>query len=593
MHPTSSIHTREAALEAPDGERVPLVLSSETPVERGDELEVLSHESASHVSLERAPLPLIVTHDHRRLPVGTIEDVVLDTEARVLRGFARFAKTPEGAALLAQVRDKVLRAVSVGYRLLRVISHAGPVVRYAWEPHEVSLVAVGADPKAQFFRNSQLPRFQMTDTSNAGDAGRSSSDREAERLRSIIEIGGQYRKYLRDDAVRAACQGGHSVEQFKETIMAAMQTGHTDTSSAHVGLERRDVERYSLARAIIASVTGDWSRAGLEREASRAAEKVYGMAPQGFFVPSETWGRRDFNVGTSSEAGNLVGTDLRGDLFADALREAMVLSRLGAKFLTGLQGNVDIPRKVTPGTLGMLTEIGSASETAPVTAKLTLSPKRVGAYTEYSKQALLQSALGLEGLIRQDLVTGAAVLLEYQLLNGNGTAPYLAGIRNTSGIGTVVGGTAGATVAWDHFVNLERECANANAAPAANAGYVLNSRTMAKAKTVQRGSNMAFIVDGDQRAGADGAVTVNTFRAFVTNNLPSNLTKGSSTTVCSAALFSADWSHLIVGLWGGPDVTVDPYSLAATGQVRITLNQFEDGGARLPAAFSKIDDLLT
>lgn len=433
----------------------------------------------------------------------------------------------------------------------------------------------------------------MSDTSNAGDAGRGTQDREAERLRSIIELGGQYKRYLRDDAVRAACQGGHSVEQFKETIMAAMQTGHTDTSSAHVGLERRDVERYSLARAIIASVTGDWSRAGLEREASRAAEKVYGMAPQGFFVPSETWGRRDFNVGTSSEAGNLVGTDLRGDLFADALREAMVLSRLGAKFLTGLQGNVDIPRKVTPGTLGMLTEIGSASETAPVTAKLSLSPKRIGAYTEYSRQALLQSALGLEGLIRQDLVTGAAVLLEYQLLNGSGTAPYLAGIRNTSGIGTVVGGTAGATVAWDHFVNLERECANANAAPAANAGYVLNSRTMAKAKTVQRGSNMAFIVDGDQRAGADGAVTVNTFRAFVTNNLPSNLTKGSSTTVCSAALFSADWSHLIVGLWGGPDVTVDPYTLAATGQVRITLNQFADGGARLPAAFSKIDDLLT
>lgn len=435
----------------------------------------------------------------------------------------------------------------------------------------------------------------MSDTNNAGDAGRNSNGGgEAERLRSIIEIGGQYKRYLRDDDVRAACQEGHSVERFKETVLSRMESGHTNTSAAHIGMTPKEAHQFSLARAIVASVTGDWSKAGLEREASRAAERAYGMSPEGFFVPSEVWGRRrDFNVGTASEAGNLVATDLRGDLFVDALREQMVLAQLGAKFLPGLQGNVDIPRKATPGTLGMLTEIGSASETAPVTAKLTLSPKRVGAYTEFSKQALLQSALGLEGLIRQDLVTGAAVLLEYQMINGSGTAPNLTGIRNTSGIGTVVAGTAGATVAWQHFLDLEAACANANATPVAAAGYLLNSKTKAKAKGVQRGTNLDFIIPGDVRASADGSVTVNTFRAMVTNNLPSNLTKGSSTTVCSAALFGADWAQLVVGLWGGPDVTVDPYTLAATGQVRITLNQFADAGVRQPAAFAKVDDLLT
>jgi HK97 family phage major capsid protein/HK97 family phage prohead protease len=583
---------RTAELGEPDGgDRIPVVLSSEHPVEREAFVEVLAHDSEANVDLRRGDLPLLVLHDSRKLPVGVIQDVRLDVASRVLRGVVKFASTTEAQELARQVRERTLRWVSVGYTLLRELGRAGRVTRFAWAPHEASLVAVPADPGAQFYR-SHTPRIQMSDTNNAGDAGRS-GDREAERLRQIIDLSGQYGRYVSEGEARAACQRGDSVEQFKETIMRNMESGHTDTSTRHVGLERSDVQHYSLARAILASVTGDWSKAGLEREASRAAEKVYGMAPAGFFVPSETWGRRDFNVGSASEAGNLVATDLRGDLFVDALREQMVLASLGARFLLDLRGNIDIPRVATPGSLGMLTEIGSASETAPVTAKLTLTPKRIGAYTEYSKQALLQSAVGLESLIRRDLVTGAAVLLENQIINGAGTGAHLLGLRNTTGIGTVVAGTAGATVAWSHFVDLEAACANANATPGAAAGYLSNSRVRAKAKTVQKGSSLAFIIDDAVRAGSDGAVTLNTYRAMFSNLVPSNLTKGSSSTVCSAALFGSSWGDLLIGLWGPPDVTVDPYTLAATGQVRITLNQFADAGARQPAAFAKCDDLLT
>ena len=86
---------------------------------------------------------------------------------------------------------------------------------------------------------------------------------------------------------------------------------------------------------------------------------------------------------------------------------------------------------------------------------------------------------------------------------------------------------------------------------------------------------------------------VNGYRAAVTNNVPSNLTKGTSTTVCSSLLFSADWSMTTIGLFGAPDVTVDPYTKADTGQVKITLNQFADMQHRQPAAVSKSDDLIT
>ena len=74
--------------------------------------------------------------------------------------------------------------------------------------------------------------------------------------------------------------------------------------------------------------------------------------------------------------------------------------------------------------------------------------------------------------------------------------------------------------------------------------------------------------------------------------MPSNLVKGSSGAVCSSAIFSSDWSMFVLGLFGGQDITVDPYTLATTGQVRITLNQFFDWLCRQPGAFSSIDDLL-
>ena len=122
---------------------------------------------------------------------------------------------------------------------------------------------------------------------------------------------------------------------------------------------------------------------------------------------------------------DLVPTELRPDMFLDALRNAMVMGPLGVTMLAGLTSNLDLPRKSTAGTLLMQTEIGSATETNPLTDKVTLSPHRISAFVEVSKQAIIQSAISLESMLRDDLVTGAAVLLEDQSINGNGTAPNI------------------------------------------------------------------------------------------------------------------------------------------------------------------------
>jgi HK97 family phage major capsid protein len=629
------------ARRAAEGEDdiVEMSISSEAPYERFFGIEILRHnvDSIDLSRLADGRHPLLLGHDHER-QIGVVKRAWVDGDEKKLRGAVKFSRGPLGQEIRQDVEDGIRSLISVGYfiedieevekaadgteTVVRRLSgdefiremekehgadfyRAGPAAARAkgstpptfvvtrWQPFEASVVPVPADVTVGIGRSAGAGNEHPKQASQPlitlekpKMEQKTPAELEIERRDGIVALGEQFaaRGYITEKDIRDALANGRSVDQFKDFIMQKMESRHTDTSQMHIGMSRAEAKRYSFGRALVASVTGDWSKAGLEMECSRAVEKIMGRAPEGFFVPFDIF-RRDFNVGTSSEAGNLVGTELRPDLYTDALRNAMVMGRLGVRFLTGLSSNLDLPRKTTAGTLGMLTEIGSASETAPVTAKATLSPKRIGAYTEVSKQALIQSAMSLEDLIRDDLVTGAAVLLEYQCINGAGTGAEIKGLRNVTGIGTVVGGTNGLAPAWSHIVDLESACANANAEPDRVAGYLLNTKLRGKLKQTQFATNLPFIWQ-------NGDMPLNGYRAAVTNNVPSNLTKGTSTTVCSAALFSSDWTMTTIGLFGAPDVTVDPYSKADTGQVKITLNQFADMQHRQPAAVSKIDDLL-
>lgn len=620
---------------------IEIAISSEAPYERWFGIEILRH-TADAIDMTRlgdGRHPLLLNHDTED-QIGVVQKAWIDADKK-LRGAVKFSRSELGQEIKMDVEDGIRSHVSVGYfieeieeveddgkggyttkrtlsgdeftREMRTLhgddfyrsglsaaraqDQKPPVfVVTRWVPFEASIVPVPADITVGVGRSAVVepdpqpatpatpaPQIILVKDSIMENQ-KTTAELEIERRDAIAAIGEQYAKYLKTNDTADAIRNGRSVEQFKEFIMQQLASRHSDTSEMHIGMNQKEIKRYSFGRALVAAISGDWSKAGLELECSRAVESIMGRAPEGFFVPFEYMGR-DFNVGTAAEAGNLVSTTLRPDMYTDALRANMVMGNLGVTFLSGLSGNIDLPRKSTAGTLGMLTEIGSASETAPATAKATLSPKRIGAYTQVSKQALIQSALALEGLIRDDLVTGAAVLLENQCINGAGTGAEIKGLRNVTGIGTVVGGTNGLAPAWSHIVDLESSVANANAEPDRTSGYLTNTKVRGKLKQTQFATNLPFIWQ-------NGEQPLNGYRAAVTNNVPSNLTKGTSTTVCSSTLFASDWSMAVVGLFGAPDVTVDPYSLAATGQVQITLNQFADLQHRQPATLAKIDDLL-
>jgi HK97 family phage major capsid protein len=636
-----------------DGDRtVQLAIASELPYERFFGIEILSHEPGA-VDLSRLAgndHPLLLNHctDDQ---IGVILDPEIGSD-RVLRCKAKFSRSEDAEEVFIDVQDGIRQLVSVGYFVDEIVEieppaaveelgdltkwrpvrtlrgdefqremrekHGDTFARAGlgtgskndspptwlvtrWTPFEASIVPVPADPtvgigrsagvdpdpevvaESQGKKHTPIPAPKIIVESKTMEQ-KTPAELEIERRDSLQLIATQYAKYLGPNDLADAIRNGRSVEAFKDLIIEKIQSRHTDTSAIHVGLTPKEIKRYSLGNAIRAATIGDWSGAGFERECSEAVGKILGRSPEGFYIPNEAF--RDFNVGTATEAGNLVATDLRTDLFVDVLRNKLVLGQLGVRVLSGLSSSVDLPRKSTGSTIGTVTEIGSATESAPATAKVTLSPKRASAYVEVSKQAIIQSAIALEAMIRDDLVMGTAVLIENLAINGNGTSPQYAGIRNTTGIGTVVGGGNGLAPAWSHFVDLESACANANAEPDALAGYLLNTKTRGKLKQTQFATNLPMIWQ-------NGAQPVNGYRALVSNNVPSNLTKGTSTTVCSAAIFASDWSMGVLGLFGAPDVTVDPYTKADTGQVKITINQFADFGVRQPGAFAKIDDLLS
>ena len=617
---------------------VEMAISSEAPYERWFGVEILRHQpdSIDLTRLADGRHPLLLNHDTDR-QIGVIARAWLDTDAKLLRGAVKFSRSELGQEIKQDVEDGIRSLVSVGYMIDEIeevepepakkgeyivkrrltgdefareqralhgehFARAGltaergkgdqpPVyVVTRWQPFEASVVPVPADVTVGIGRSESAAPVQAPTLTPAKPEKRIMTTQVIDqpdnnvRVATLMELGQQYKQWIKDAEVIKAIREGTSIEKFKDLVMDAMISRHTDTSAMHIGMTPKETQRYSFGRALNAAVSGDWSKAGFEQECSRAVGKLTGASPEGFFVPFEAW-KRDFNVGTASEAGNLVPTYLRDDLFVDVLRNALVVAPLGVRILTGLSGSIDMPRKSTAGTLAMASEIGSAAETNPLTSKVTLSPKRISAYVEVSKQALIQSAMPLEAMIRDDLLMGAAVKLEQQYLTGTGTS-NITGLLYTSSIGTTTAGAAGAAPAWSHFVDLESNVANSNAEPDRLSGYVINTKTRGKLKQTQKGTNLPFIWD-------NGPQPLNGYRAAVTNTMPSNLTKGTSTTVCSLAFFGADWSMMVVGMFGAPDVVVDPYTKADTGQVKITLNQFADMGVRQPAAFAHIPDLLS
>lgn len=399
----------------------------------------------------------------------------------------------------------------------------------------------------------------------------------------LLALGEQYADFGGRRLALDLVMRGRPESEFLNLISHQIREERVPTLEG-LGLNRKEIKQYSVGRALAAAARGDWSYAGLEHAVGCAASIRAGHDEK---FPCIPWGaiiaQRDFNTGTATEAGNLISHGVVGPV-TGSQRPQFVLAELGAQIRGGFKGGETVPSFGTAITVGVKTEVQAAAQANPKTTARQITPARICAYLPVSRQTLINaSQLALDALTIE-CQRALQQELERLALNGSGSGePY--GIRNTTGVGSVVAGDPdGAQITWAHLVSLEKTCISANGS-FGQSGYVVNGSTLEWLKKTPR------IASGSVNLWNDMApLPVNGHAASICTQLPSNLTKGAGTSL-SSIVYSSNWSALLVALCGpGFDVMLDPVTLSDRGQSRLILSAYIDSVVLDVAAFAKLDD---
>ncbi|WP_119792052.1 phage major capsid protein [Flavobacterium anhuiense] len=370
-------------------------------------------------------------------------------------------------------------------------------------------------------------------------------------------------------------------------------TSVKDDNGEGEGNGQAPARRFSIHRAIRSQIGGTNILEGVELDVhTRTSEmaKRAGIAVQGICIPLfdtrsvQTETRADGQTVTQDAGGygaNLVPTEIQPVI--DALRPKPVVEKLGAVFLTGLQGNLKFP--VNNGGIQAFWEgeVDTVDSSKNAYGSKEMKPNRLSCEVLISLQNLQQSSNDLENYTMNDIASIVANAIDLAAINGSGSGQPL-GILNVSGTNSVAGGANGAAPTFANMVALETGVFVENANNA-KLNYVSNAKVRGKLKTTEIATGYPSFV-----MSTDGSV--NGYPFETSNHVPSNLTKGTSTGVCSAAVFG-DFSQVVVGQWGFMDITVDNISRKKDGYIAIIVNVFVDVLVKQPKAFSVIKDLLT
>ena len=599
---------------------VELSFSSAALVERWFGSEVLSHaRGAADLTRLNSGAPLLFNHNADDV-LGVVESAQIGADGKG-RAVVRLGRDDRGEWALQQIADGILGNVSFAYQADKYEEGTdGEFIATRWSALEISIVTIPADTSVGVGRShhSKEMNVNQDDTLDRDDTQKISRrdrqhataarEEERDRIGNLMALGKMHNV---DQLAQRWIDEGSSLADARAEVLQRMSSRGVRpvasmplVSSGGLGLSDNETHKFSLVRAINASISKDWSDAGFERECSRAVAKQRGVDTAGFFVPLEVqqrtpWlegqvqERAPYQTGTPVQGGNLVQTQLLYDNFIEALRNASQVMDAGALVLSGLTGNVDIPRRSGVTSTYWVAESGAITEAEATFDKVSLRPKTVGALSKLSRQMLLQATPAIEMLTRQDLMMQIGLAVDQAALSGSGIGNQPTGIANTAGIGSVVGGANGATLSMDYIVQLEAALANSNA-PFGSRAYIANTKSIATLKK-QVASTGAYIwtqTATGQRSGTPSDINGYSIRA--TNQARNTLTKGSSSGVCSEIFFGS-WNELIIGQWGVLEVLVNPYDSTGftTGDVLVRAMQTMDIGVRHPVSFAVMSDALT
>ena len=561
---------------------VQIAISSEEPVERSFGMEVLEHsaEAMDLSFLASGRAPLLLDHDPEK-QIGVIESVELDSNTRRLRAKVRFGKGALAVEAFTDVLDGIRANISVGYsigKLERDPKTPNTYLAKKWRPVEASLVSIPADVTVGVGRSGETSTQTITVISN-GEPKMSEVDIAAVEAQAkqaaqrnaaqIVELGARHNKA---DLARKAISEGRSIEEFRGELLENIGSRQA-LESQDMGMTKKEIKRFSILKAVNALANPTDRRAqeaaAFEFECSRAAADAYGRTAQGILLPAEVlrnW-KRDMN---SADDSALFTDDFRGGDFIDVLRNASSVMQAGARMLSGLSGDVKIPKKSTASTAAWIsTEGGAASESEMSVGSVSLSPKTLGAFTDVTRQLLIQSSLDVESLIRDDLAQALAVAIDKAGLEGTGASGQPTGILSTLGVNHVTN-FAAANPTFQEVITLETALGEDNALMGSLA-YIMPASMYGALKGTEKASNTGQFV-------VEPGGTINGYRGIVSNQ------------ATSGNLYFGNFADLLIGMFGGLDIVVDPYTNSTSGTIRIVALQSVDVAVRHAVSFAYGND---
>jgi HK97 family phage major capsid protein len=304
-------------------------------------------------------------------------------------------------------------------------------------------------------------------------------------------------------------------------------------------------------------------------------------AANSVYIPSFALRSYDDTNATESGYGNAFKEE-KFFSYEGKLRGEMLAARLGVNFIDNLTGNLNI---VTGGAdAAWVAEDVAATKAKPAYAKMTLSPKRLQVLQGVTYDLIHQNSASVDALIMADMVKAHAAALDAAIFAGSGSSGQPTGVLGRAGNTVSIGDTGGA-ITYAKLVEMEQMVGEDNGLLDETLAYVSNAKVMGKLKTIPQVQGYPWYLLNEGK--------VNGYPFFMSNALPSNLTKGTTSGSCSAAIFGP-FSQVICGTWGGGlQFIIDPYTAKASGVLEVTAIAYHDVAVRHADAFAKIVDITT
>lgn len=342
------------------------------------------------------------------------------------------------------------------------------------------------------------------------------------------------------------------------------------------GFTHKDLGSYSLLRAIAKKMNNE-PLDGLEKEVSDEIARFSGRDARGFYFPTHIGVNPAAFALTTTTGSGAVETPLLTGSFIELLRANSMLPALGVTMLDGLVGNTAIPKQTGGATAYWVSEGNAPTASNQVVGQVSLTPKTVGAYTDITRKMILQTSLSVEQLVRNDLARTIALEIDRAALQGSGASNQPTGLLTNSSVTNVA---FSGSLDFTKVVALETTVANSKV-DLNGAKYLSDYAVKGKLKVTNEFTDTSAIWHNDN--------TINGYGAVASSNLGYDDEYGGAS---RRILAFGQWRDLIVGMWSGLDILVDPYTGSNAGTVRIVAFQDADVAVRHAESFAYYDDIV-